>query len=76
MNGSSTRGLVIREKLLQQAEPDSRAYQLNHFISLHKEEGLKEVKGKRVVYLYHDRIDATGIVVSLSFTHMKRLMGQ
>jgi uncharacterized protein (TIGR02687 family) len=60
VNNHSTKGTANREKILQQAEAASSAYQLNTFMSLNKEEGIQAVKGKRVIYLYHDRIDATG----------------
>ena len=60
VNGHTTRGLTNREKILQQHEIDSSAFQLTDFLNLNKEEGLQAVKGKRVIYLYHDRIDATG----------------
>ncbi|WP_284035625.1 BREX-1 system phosphatase PglZ type A [Neobacillus sp. 114] len=60
VDGISTRGLVNRNKILQSHEPDSIALKLDDFIPLGKEEGMALVKGKRVVYLYHDNIDAIG----------------
>lgn len=60
VNGVSSRGLANREKILQLAEVDSKALHLTNFLSLKVEEGTKLIKGQRVVYLYHDRIDATG----------------
>ncbi|WP_242225822.1 BREX-1 system phosphatase PglZ type A [Bacillus cereus group sp. BfR-BA-01358] len=56
----STKGLQNRNKILQSREPDSVALKMEEFIGLSKEDGLGFIKGKRVVYLYHDNIDATG----------------
>ncbi|UOY92505.1 BREX-1 system phosphatase PglZ type A [Ectobacillus sp. JY-23] len=60
VDGLSTKGLVNRNKILQTYEPDAVALKLDSFISCSKEEGFSQIKGKRVVYLYHDNIDATG----------------
>ncbi|QCJ42884.1 BREX-1 system phosphatase PglZ type A [Bacillus sp. S3] len=60
VDGFSTKGLNNRNKILQLNEPDSVALKLDEFIPLGKEEGLALIKGKRVVYLYHDNIDAIG----------------
>ncbi|PFA22240.1 TIGR02687 family protein [Bacillus cereus] len=56
----STKGLQNRNKILQSREPDSVALKMEKFIGLSKEDGLGLIKGKRVVYLYHDNIDAIG----------------
>lgn len=60
VNEISTRGLKNRNKILQSIVPDSVALKLEEFIQLGKEEGITQIKGKRVVYLYHDNIDAIG----------------
>jgi uncharacterized protein (TIGR02687 family) len=60
VDGKSTRGLINRNKILQSREPDSIALKLDEFIQLNKEDGKGQIKGKRVVYLYHDNIDAIG----------------
>ncbi|MEW5323831.1 BREX-1 system phosphatase PglZ type A [Geobacillus thermoleovorans] len=57
VNGMSTKGLSNRNKILQMYEPDSIALKLEEFIRLPKEEGQAYIRGKRVVYLYHDAID-------------------
>jgi uncharacterized protein (TIGR02687 family) len=60
VDGISTRGLNNRNKILQQHEPDAIAMKMEEFIQLSKDDGQGLIKGKRVVYLYHDNIDATG----------------
>ncbi|GGE54794.1 BREX-1 system phosphatase PglZ type A [Priestia taiwanensis] len=60
VNELSTKGLKNRNKVLQFAEPDAVTLKMDEFIGLSKEDGLSFVKGKRVVYLYHDNIDAIG----------------
>ncbi|WP_235820560.1 BREX-1 system phosphatase PglZ type A [Halalkalibacter krulwichiae] len=55
----STSGLVNRNKILQQAHPDASAYHLNDLLDW-KGEANEYLKGKRLVYFYHDVIDATG----------------
>lgn len=53
-------GVNTREKMLQQAVSDGAAFRLDDWIQLGKEKGLKAIRGRRVIYLYHNRIDATG----------------
>lgn len=69
----STKGLNNRNKILQMHQPDSVALKLDEFIQLSKEEGLALIKGKRVVYLYHDNIDAMATPVRQKDIRMKRL---
>jgi uncharacterized protein (TIGR02687 family) len=60
VNDISTKGLQNRNKILQMHEPDSIALKMEEFIQLSKDEGQEYIRGKRVVYLYHDSIDAIG----------------
>ncbi|OOE04647.1 TIGR02687 family protein [Anoxybacillus kestanbolensis] len=60
VNDISTKGLQNRNKILQMHEPDSIAFKMEEFIQLSKDEGQEYIRGKRVVYLYHDGIDAIG----------------
>ncbi|MED3919512.1 BREX-1 system phosphatase PglZ type A [Priestia aryabhattai] len=60
VDGVSTKGIQNRNKILQMHEPDSIALNMEQFISLNKESGQEYIRGKRVVYLYHDNIDAVG----------------
>ncbi len=59
-DGFSTQGLDNRETVLQKREPLSRALKLQHLIALKYEEGQALLRNRRVVYLYHDVIDAIG----------------
>ncbi|PGQ79701.1 BREX-1 system phosphatase PglZ type A [Priestia megaterium] len=60
VDGISTKGIQNRNKILQMHEPDSIALNMEQFISLNKENGQEYIRGKRIVYLYHDNIDAVG----------------
>ena len=50
----------IARRLLQKAHPDAIAYRLNELSDWSRSEAEDKFKGKRLVYLYHDVIDATG----------------
>lgn len=60
VDGMSTKGIANRAKILQSKVADSVALDLIDFINLSKEEGQQHIRGKRVVYLYHNYIDAIG----------------
>ncbi|MBZ9624412.1 BREX-1 system phosphatase PglZ type A [Clostridium sp. FP2] len=60
IDGLSTMGTENRQKILKSYQEGSLAMKLNQLTSLSKLEGLEIIKGKRLVYLYHDRIDKTG----------------
>jgi uncharacterized protein (TIGR02687 family) len=60
IDGHPTRGLINRQKILQRKEPQSIALVLDTFVQMTRSEGEALLKGKRVVYLYHNRIDALG----------------
>lgn len=60
VDGIAVKGLSAREKVLRKAVQESVAFRLDDFLHLGKDEGLKAIRGQRVVYLYHNRIDATG----------------
>lgn len=59
-DGISTKGLENRNKIISKYVENSIALSLQEFISLRGTDGQEKVKGKRLVYLYHDRIDAAG----------------
>jgi uncharacterized protein (TIGR02687 family) len=59
-NGISTSGLENRNKIINKYVENSVALSLQEFISLRGVDGQEKVKDKRLVYLYHDRIDAAG----------------
>ena len=53
-------GTVNREKILQKYRTDATAIQAEDFLSLSAEDTRSFVKENSVVYIYHNRIDATG----------------
>ncbi len=59
VDGISSRGLENRQRILQKKEAKSGAFKL-HDVLNNVTEGAERVKGLRVIYLYHDRIDALG----------------
>lgn len=59
-DGEPTNGIANRTKILQKAHPDAVAYRLDGFSDWSRAESEEKFKGKRLVYLYHDVIDATG----------------
>ncbi|PFM63670.1 TIGR02687 family protein [Bacillus cereus] len=56
----NTSGLENRQKILQKKNPNSVAFKLMDFTKLLTRERKEKIKGKNVVYLYHDTIDAIG----------------
>lgn len=58
MDAISTRGLANRGKI-PKTVPDGKAFRLDEFLQ-RGQEGLKQIRGKRVVYLYHNRIGDKG----------------
>jgi uncharacterized protein (TIGR02687 family) len=59
-DGNPTNGIANRTKILQKAHPDAVAYRLDEFSDWSRLVSEEKFKGKRLVYLYHDVIDATG----------------
>lgn len=59
-DGLPTNGLANRTKILQEANENAVAYRLDDFMEWSRQEVEEQLKGKRLVYLYHDVIDATG----------------
>jgi len=58
VDGKPTASLEQREAILGSVE--GIALRASELLSMKKEEGRDLVAGKKVVYIYHDRIDATG----------------
>jgi len=56
----NTSGLDNRQKILQKKNSNSVAFKLTDFTKLLTRERKEKIKGKNVVYLYHDTIDAIG----------------
>lgn len=59
VNNISTEGLENREKILQAAEEDSRVVSFDRLQDMSQEESRELFKSK-IVYIYHNVIDATG----------------
>ncbi|MDY3203176.1 MAG: BREX-1 system phosphatase PglZ type A, partial [Methanocorpusculum sp.] len=59
-DGIDSDGLINREKILLSHEKESVAFSFNDFKNLNKEDARQKIKGKRIVYLYHNKIDDTG----------------
>lgn len=55
-----TNGLANRIKILQNAHPEAIAYRLTDLLDWSRATVDENLKGKRLVYLYHDVIDAAG----------------
>ncbi|MDN4075859.1 BREX-1 system phosphatase PglZ type A [Fictibacillus terranigra] len=55
-----TNGLANRTEILQAAHPEAIAYRLTDLLDWSRATADENLKGKRLVYLYHDVIDAAG----------------
>jgi len=60
IEGRSTSGTRNREQILQGSDPDAQAMRFDEVHGLSMEEGRTLFKDHPLVYIYHDRIDATG----------------
>lgn len=60
VDGISSEGLEKRNKILQSKYEDSLAFNYEDFIKFSREEARELIKGKRVLYIYHNKIDSTG----------------
>ncbi len=59
-DGNRTDSLQEREKILKQYVPEAAAAHYKNIIDMNKEERRELVKGKKLIYIYHDSIDAIG----------------
>ncbi|UCZ53203.1 BREX-1 system phosphatase PglZ type A [Bacillus shivajii] len=59
-DGKSTKGMDNRLKTLKTIEPQTEALKLKDLLNMKSSEAEQLLRGKRLVYLYHDRIDAHG----------------
>ncbi|MGL5355618.1 MAG: BREX-1 system phosphatase PglZ type A [Cetobacterium sp.] len=60
LKGVDTRSTQNRENILKMAEKESSASTFNSFKNMYRSEQEEFVKGKKVIYIYHDSIDAIG----------------
>jgi len=56
----STKGMENRRHILQSVEPQTEVLKLKELLDMKASEVDQLMKGKRLVYLYHDHIDALG----------------
>ena len=76
---------ISREKILKAREPASIAVQADELMAMSTKEGREFVKDSRIVYIYHDVVDATGDskktedetfeAVARAVEELKRLVG-
>ncbi|MEC1159002.1 BREX-1 system phosphatase PglZ type A [Cytobacillus horneckiae] len=59
-DGQSTKGTDNRRSILQSVEPQTEVLKLKELLDMKASEADHLLKGKRLVYLYHDHIDALG----------------
>lgn len=60
VDGTSSEGLEKRNLILQRNCKDSLAVNYEDFMKYSREEARELIKGKRVLYIYHNKIDSTG----------------
>lgn len=60
VNEMSTSGLANRQKVLENYSDDSIAIHAKDIFTMNQAERKETFKGKRLIYIYHDTIDATG----------------
>ena len=60
VNGKDSSGLENRVKIIESAVSDSIAIHYNDFVGLNKAGRRERLKGKKLIYIYHDTIDAMG----------------
>lgn len=59
-DGKSTLGTDNRRQILQSVEPQTEVLKLKELLDMKASKADQLLKGKRLVYLYHDHIDALG----------------
>ena len=59
-DGQPTNGLENRRKILKNVEPDTEVMPLKSLLDMRSGDAEQLLKGKRLIYLYHDHIDAVG----------------
>jgi len=60
VDGVDSDGILNREKVLQNNNPESVAINFKDLQNLKTDDARELLKGKRIVYVYHNRIDETG----------------
>jgi uncharacterized protein (TIGR02687 family) len=60
IDGKDTAGLENRKKIIETMIPESIAIHFQDFLAMNKAGRRETFKGKKLVYIYHDTIDAMG----------------
>lgn len=60
VDGMRSDGLDNRAKILKKRVAESEAIQANRFIEMRRQERNEFVKGKKLIYIYHNQIDTIG----------------
>ena len=60
VDGIDSGNTVNREKILLNGSPGSVVFKFRDLMELRIEDARERIKGKRVIYIYHNEIDATG----------------
>ncbi|MDN3451663.1 BREX-1 system phosphatase PglZ type A [Planococcus sp. APC 3906] len=60
VDGKDSSGLENRKKILESEVADSIAFNFHSVVSMNKAARRETFKGKKLIYLYHDTIDAVG----------------
>ncbi|MBN1165939.1 MAG: BREX-1 system phosphatase PglZ type A [Methanospirillaceae archaeon] len=60
VDGTESDGIENRRKILTRFEKESVAFSFKEFSHQKTEQARERVKGKRVIYIYHNQIDETG----------------
>ncbi|HPZ10433.1 MAG TPA: BREX-1 system phosphatase PglZ type A, partial [Candidatus Eremiobacteraeota bacterium] len=60
VDGKDSSGIAARDGILKSRYKESAAMKLKDLMDLSKEEGRELIKQYRIIYLYHDTIDAAG----------------
>jgi len=60
VDGMSSNGIENREKILLKAREESIALRFKELRDLRRDEAREKIRGKRVIYIYHNKIDDTG----------------
>ncbi len=64
VDGISSEGSENRGKILLNGLPESKVFKLKDLIDLKKDVARDAIRGKRVIYIYHNTIDDTGDKIS------------
>lgn len=60
IDGISSKGIINREKILQKSAHDAMAILFNDVVSMNREKFRETFSGKKLIYIYHNSIDAWG----------------